>query len=612
MNAKKVMLFTPRATRRRGQILIMTLLGLTVLVGMVFYLFNVGTQVNRRVELQHAADSAAISGTAWMARSMNTVAMNNMGQVKLLTNSIILDSMPLATEMSYNELKGWDQAVLAQLGAGVPNRNSEGWLIEEALQNIHAKINQQSEILADMDRALNHSGFKMDQTTHWRVDGQDNSGHLWQAMAGLQGFSEVTVSTCGALAQSNAVRWGTSGHTDVAFLTPILPVMPASLGNFLDFAPLMVGFEQIGNDGAVVDGKVLNGAGGAIPDMVYPYRLGPFARLLHWRDEQYKVIPATWVPPVGTPPHYVQDTPPKWVSGNPEPVIPGDNVSGIPGDGGRETGTSQPPLHAGSGGDGGGHYEGGTGHWEGDGTPGHFEGGGKVDMGYTTYGPVRPALEYVSAWASAKLSYPHFAQYEAQIARVKLSYMFAINPVLQKIRKPDWKSLYPDAKQAATDGKHTPRETLYYVVRIYSKVPEGASGWLQPGNFWSNVHDPQVVNNTTTIPLSCWYDGWVDMDNPPGPPVLPALKWTRVKNYVWKASSTGQTTSLREAGILPKKNDKGGYELQTVYFVEYRVFGGLDVGADVEISNPYNWKSWNEGQPRPMMLNTVYVDQGFT
>ena len=255
MNAKKVMLFTPRATRRRGQILIMTLLGLTVLVGMVFYLFNVGTQVNRRVELQHAADSAAISGTAWMARSMNTVAMNNMGQVKLLTNSIILDSMPLATEMSYNELKGWDQAVLAQLGAGVPNRNSEGWLIEEALQNIHAKINQQSEILADMDRALNHSGFKMDQTTHWRVDGQDNSGHLWQAMAGLQGFSEVTVSTCGALAQSNAVRWGTSGHTDVAFLTPILPVMPASLGNFLDFAPLMVGFEQIGTTARLWTGR---------------------------------------------------------------------------------------------------------------------------------------------------------------------------------------------------------------------------------------------------------------------------------------------------------------------------------------------------------------------
>ena len=51
---------------RAGQVLVITLLAIAVLAGLVFYVLNVGEQLNRRINLQNAADSAAISGAGWM------------------------------------------------------------------------------------------------------------------------------------------------------------------------------------------------------------------------------------------------------------------------------------------------------------------------------------------------------------------------------------------------------------------------------------------------------------------------------------------------------------------------------------------------------------------
>ena len=51
----------PRDSRhdRGGQILVVALLGIVLLAGMVFYVINVGDQVNRRVAMQNAADATA-------------------------------------------------------------------------------------------------------------------------------------------------------------------------------------------------------------------------------------------------------------------------------------------------------------------------------------------------------------------------------------------------------------------------------------------------------------------------------------------------------------------------------------------------------------------------
>ena len=69
---------------RPGQILVIVLIGILLLGGMIFYVINVGEQLNGHLSMQNAADSTAISGATWMARSMNVVAMNNVAQTRLL------------------------------------------------------------------------------------------------------------------------------------------------------------------------------------------------------------------------------------------------------------------------------------------------------------------------------------------------------------------------------------------------------------------------------------------------------------------------------------------------------------------------------------------------
>jgi hypothetical protein len=55
---------------RAGQVLVVILLAMALLAGLLMFVYNLGDQLNRRVSTQNAADGAAISGAAWMARSM--------------------------------------------------------------------------------------------------------------------------------------------------------------------------------------------------------------------------------------------------------------------------------------------------------------------------------------------------------------------------------------------------------------------------------------------------------------------------------------------------------------------------------------------------------------
>ena len=92
---------------RGGQILVLTLLAMTMLVSLIFYVYNVGDQVNRRIVMQDVADSVVVSGTGWMARSMNIVAMNNVSQSRMIALVPVVHAIPLSAEMAYNETRSW-------------------------------------------------------------------------------------------------------------------------------------------------------------------------------------------------------------------------------------------------------------------------------------------------------------------------------------------------------------------------------------------------------------------------------------------------------------------------------------------------------------------------
>ena len=79
--------------------------------------------------------------------------------------------------------------------------------------------------------------------------------------------ADVTNDVQDLLSQANAARYGRSDYAETAFITPVLPELPARRTSFADFKnPVFTG---------------------QIPDRSYPHRLGPYDRLFKWRNYHY-------------------------------------------------------------------------------------------------------------------------------------------------------------------------------------------------------------------------------------------------------------------------------------------------------------------------------------
>lgn len=542
---------------RHGVVLVMTLLALVLLVGLIIYVYNVGQQVNSRMTLQHAADSAAISGSTWMARSMNQVAMDNVGQAKTLASVLVLDSLPLATEMSMDEATAWEARLRAQLDAGLPNGNREGRILTTGLEALRSRMERQRDILRAMHEQL--ATFSMESITYYAApDGSGAPyGQLWRATQALDEFSQVTADSSGVLAQSNAVRWGKENRAELqtAFVTPVLPKMPAVRGDFSHFRFPLAGIEEVrSSSGRLMD---RGGAGGAIPDMVYPYRLGPWARLHRWRDYIDRTIGGTLV------------------QGN-------VNVQGSGwGLGGRSVGSSARTR-----------------------TNDRWVGGQTIREGYRTYGPLSWELRRVWDWAGphgegwGQLADTFFASYMSRLSHNKLQYMFFTNETIQ-IHRPQWTTDFAQATQIAQANPGRVFQTMYYLIEVHSSLKRTDSGWLRPGTFRANVPPPDDVQHR---PFAVWMSGWRD------PNTLGAAK---IHDHVWRRD-TGQpeyyTDNDPEIGIIPRDVNRDGVDdMQPVYVTYFIIWGGIDTGGNVDVGNPCNW---NDGQdlPAPLLLDTSEGD----
>lgn len=71
----------PRLPRERGQALVLALVCMLVFVVGVLVLFNTGQAVNKKVQLNNAADAAAYSAAVQQARAYNVIAYLNRAQV---------------------------------------------------------------------------------------------------------------------------------------------------------------------------------------------------------------------------------------------------------------------------------------------------------------------------------------------------------------------------------------------------------------------------------------------------------------------------------------------------------------------------------------------------
>ena len=241
---------------------------------------------------------------------------------------------------------------------------------------------------------------------------------------------------------------------------------------------------------------------------------------------------------------------------------------------------------------------------------GGWSGGQTIVLGYSTYGPVHWAMHQVYDWCGwwrgGNLPDSFFPTYMSQLSRIKLTYMFGSqNP--QQIHQPNWIGDYNAARTAATNPANHPYQTLYYVLQIYSSVPEGGQGWLGHGT-WAVPPAPPMPPGLPVSPppvpaaMAWWPSGWLDLGAQQG--------WQRLDNYIWKRTAVGSSTDFPQIGIVPKTDPKTGLQIltpQPVYFVEFAVFGGLDIGTNGTVTNPCNWTS-SDQLPIPYLLDTSVGD----
>ncbi len=543
----------PVRRRAGGQVIVIMLFGMSLLVGLVFFVYNVGDQVNSRLEMQNTADSVAISGAGWIARSMNAIAMNNFAQAKLIGLIPVLDAFPLASRMAWDEAKSWAEGLQQQLDRGVPSD-----FLREGLESVRDRMFAERDILEPFKQALNDGGFNMETVTHWSVRGSDGGtphGTIWRGAVTLDEFSQAALASSSLLSQHEAVRFGERNRADAAFIVPVVPSIPARRGQFANFGPIMQGRLHVTDDGASY--RATGGRGGAIPDYAFPHRLGPYARLHRWRDRTREATNRVWVPPREG-----------------ARVRSGQGSVNI---GGRRRGNSAMQRSSGHG--------------------GYWRNTGWVESGYTTYGPYDWALRRVRWYSLGRRYHPYnydgelsdlyFYTYVKDISRIKLGYMFG-DKTPRMIHYPTWITDYPRSRTIASDPNARIDRTMFYLVEIVSSVPEGDPRWLTSGTYRTNGQRP----------IAIWVNGWED----------PA-DWNvpKIADYIWQDSYTYQTTRDTSIGIYPQRGADGREVFQTVYLVAYYVFGGIDVGGEVQVSNPCNWEADDE-LPAPMLLDTTAGD----
>jgi hypothetical protein len=170
------------------------------------------------------------------------------------------------------------------------------------------------------------------------------------------------------------------------------------------------------------------------------------------------------------------------------------------------------------------------------------------------------------------------------------------------IHYPQWETNYDEAVTLHEDDTVRVTETILYYFDIASSVPETSSDFMKAGTYKTNG----------SLALAAHHRGWED-------PAEFRPDATLVCDYLWKSNDEYEITEYPEIGIQREEYQTGvdadgnpvmAAKFHPVYMVEYCMFGGIDTGGEVEVSNPCNWDSGDEDDlPSPLLIDTE-VDEG--
>ena len=585
---------------RPGVVIIIMLLALILLALMIFYVFNSGHHIERRVKTQNAADTAAIVGATVMARSFNTVAMNNFSITRMIGTINLLDSVPLAIEMAIGESGGGRLGDIEAVGLAVEDQ------LDRGVTNVWVRA-----LLEDMVSPTGSSGFgdlwqDLNQLNDYFQANPDivpnmtnynppsgDRGAIWEAMYGLDALSRLSLEWLPIVMQSSVVEsgeviLGDNATVGQSLLVPILPNVPWERGSFNDFErPVRFGLLP-GADERLWADSTSDGFG-QIDHTVL--RRGPFDAVFGWR----------------------------WMNGHGGySIAPHQNSSSVPG-------PSSPPISSGGGFDPGGYVSPVEPTW------------------YRVYGVHRWMLRYTTPDGDNRHDYDDMVERLIdQMASIKLQYLFR-DLETQMIHLPEWEIDYDSDNQRSNDSNEYSItgitegtdldengeaidvvSTGFVVAEMKSRIENDPGQPANQGVTWNYAQ-----RTGYDLPFVYEAGGWHDPDTGPPYPIRDTdgneltneqLNWQKLDDWIWQAQFSytvnqpdpdiGLTLPIVGTEPLPNGVEVPVYGEATVYWTVNFILVGIDIGPEVEVPNPYEGFDRNsEDAPAPYDL--VHDDMDF-
>jgi len=212
--------------------MVITLLAIILLAALIFYVMNLGQSTKARLNAQHAADTTAIGGAAWVARTFNLVALNNTSMARTIAMINVIDPMPRAVRSSLIDQQSLSDILQSQLARGVP-----GTYLRDTIEEVSNEVTGEVETLTDMDELFD--SFDVTRITHY--DGPDGIGAAWRSLYAMDELNQAAMEDLGSLTQLNATNAGLvnlrgdSRQERAALLLPVRPNVPWTRGRFDDF-----------------------------------------------------------------------------------------------------------------------------------------------------------------------------------------------------------------------------------------------------------------------------------------------------------------------------------------------------------------------------------------
>lgn len=560
--------WTRQRSARPGVVIVIMLAAIILLASIVFYILNMGQHLDRRVRVQNASDASAIAAANTMARTFNTVALNNVATARMIGMINILDSLPMAVDFSVrdiseqelNDVEAERQVLNDQLRRGVV----DGWA-ERMLRRMADPLENSS--VPDLDRELveidtffrMNPDFIPDMTFYSAPSG--GHGSIWEAMYALDSLSQLSLLWMPIVVQETSidageVLLGENAEHAQTFTLPIQADVPWERGVFNDYErPVRFGILP-GSDSRLWADSTSQGFGQVDDPLV---RRGPFDAVYGWRRTN------------------------------------GHGPSG----GGHIPGPGAPPV-------------------------GSSPTAGREPTEYYVYGTHQWMQQQLPNWWRGGATYDRVTYWLDRISDYKLRYVYR-DSTIRTIVRPEWEIDPETDNQRSDDGNEYTvygiadgtelddqgnridiHETFYIVVEIKSRTADNPGNPSEQGQTWDYIR-----RDGYTIPFTYWASGWQDPRR--GPPFAirstTAVQWRQLNDFMWRASATYETEQDLSIG-LPRTIERYEtledgtqvpiYVQHTVYWEMDFLFGGINIGPRVEVRNPYEgFDPDAEGSPAP-------------